>query len=266
MQKTVISHFYNEEYLLPWWLNHHKAIFDHGIMIDYASTDRSINIIRELCPSWQIVPSRNAEFDAYECDKEVSDYEGIIKGWRMALNVTEFLYGNYNHLNDSNEDQQIIVGNFVFTDMEDDKLGPVDLDHNVPLHQQRYWGYHHLEDAGGNRSGRSVRRQNRSLQNYPMDYMLHPGRHFGHVAATVDDLVIFYYGWAFANEQGLARKTQIQNRMSKFDIDRNSGGHVATKNDFFNRIRVDHQPKSRDLRQEIDKILKFNKDLTGQEF
>jgi hypothetical protein len=32
---TVISHIFNEEYLLPFWLEHHRTIFDHGIIIDY---------------------------------------------------------------------------------------------------------------------------------------------------------------------------------------------------------------------------------------
>ena len=30
----LFSHIYNEEYLLPFWLNHHKNIFDHGVIID----------------------------------------------------------------------------------------------------------------------------------------------------------------------------------------------------------------------------------------
>ena len=46
-QKTVLCHFYNEEWILPFWLKHHREIFDHGIMIDYNSTDRSVEIIRD---------------------------------------------------------------------------------------------------------------------------------------------------------------------------------------------------------------------------
>ena len=43
---TVISHFYNEEYLLPWWLAHHTKLFDHGILINKGSTDRSVEICK----------------------------------------------------------------------------------------------------------------------------------------------------------------------------------------------------------------------------
>ena len=46
--RLVISHFFDEEFMLPWWLRHHRELFDHGILIDYASTDRSVEICREL--------------------------------------------------------------------------------------------------------------------------------------------------------------------------------------------------------------------------
>ena len=47
MKLTVISGIYNEEYLLPFWLEHHRKIFDHGVIVDWHSTDRSLEIIRE---------------------------------------------------------------------------------------------------------------------------------------------------------------------------------------------------------------------------
>ena len=89
--KSIICHFYNEEYLLPWWLEHHKKYFDYGLMINYKSTDRSVEIINEICPEWQVVDSVNPEFSAAEVDDEVMYYEEQIPGWKIALNVTEFL-------------------------------------------------------------------------------------------------------------------------------------------------------------------------------
>jgi Glycosyl transferase family 2 len=264
--KVVICHFYNEEYLLPWWLKHHKAIFDHGIMIDYASTDRSVEIIQELCPTWEIVPSRNVTFDADACDKEVQDYEGTVKEWRIALNVTEFLYGNYDHLNDSNEDQQYFISNYVFADMEDPAKGPATLDHTIPLYKQRYWGYSEDKHYGRVRPGGTCRRMNRSIHNYPVDYSQHSGRHFPGTQTSFDDLVIFYYQYASVEEPMIDRKLQIKDKMSEFDRNRNSGGHVVTRDAFINRIRVDHQSRSIDLRTELDNILKHNLRITGQEF
>lgn len=88
---TVISHFYNEEYLLPWWLNHHKEIFDHGILINYASTDNSLDIIKSICPSWDVYDSKNLEFAHIAVNDEVMEYEQNIEGYKICLNTTEFL-------------------------------------------------------------------------------------------------------------------------------------------------------------------------------
>jgi hypothetical protein len=132
MRRTVISHFYNEEHLLPWWLNHHKQIFDHGIMIDYHSTDSSMEIIREICPDWELRYTRNKYFDSTPIDQEVMDIEKELEGWRMCLNTTEFLYGNIGHLDDRQEPTQYFIGNYVFVDMEDEIKGPLTLSHDVP--------------------------------------------------------------------------------------------------------------------------------------
>jgi hypothetical protein len=94
---TVISHIFNEEYLLPFWLEHHSQIFDHGIIIDYCSTDRSKEIINKICPGWQVVTTKNLNqngspnFDAVLVDREVKEIELTIDGYKMCLNTTEFL-------------------------------------------------------------------------------------------------------------------------------------------------------------------------------
>src|SRR5688572_7700041 len=89
--RTVLMHFYNEQYLLPWWLKHHVELFDHGVLIDYASTDESPDICRRLAPHWKLVQSQNAIFDEYDVDYEVMEHEAQLPGWKMVLNTTEFL-------------------------------------------------------------------------------------------------------------------------------------------------------------------------------
>ena len=94
---TVISHIYNEEYLLPFWLEHHSKIFKHGIIIDYCSTDSSIDIITKLCPTWKIIKTKNIlngkpNFDAELVDKEVKEIETNVTGYKICLNTTEFLF------------------------------------------------------------------------------------------------------------------------------------------------------------------------------
>jgi len=88
-----IVHFFNEELLLPFWIQHHSPIFDECILIDYSSTDRSASIIERYAPSkWKRIASRNTYFDAQKVDREVEDYESLYPGdWKMALTVTEFL-------------------------------------------------------------------------------------------------------------------------------------------------------------------------------
>ena len=89
---TVITHFHNEEYILPWWINHHKKIFDYGIMINYASTDCSYEICKKLCPPhWKIVQSVNEKFDPYTNDTEVKVHEQSVEGFKITLTATEFL-------------------------------------------------------------------------------------------------------------------------------------------------------------------------------
>ena len=95
---TVISHIFNEEYLLPFWLEHHSKIFDHGIIIDYCSTDNSLAIVKRFCPTWEIIKTTNLNqngtpnFKANLIDIEVSKIEETINGFRIALNTTEFLF------------------------------------------------------------------------------------------------------------------------------------------------------------------------------
>ena len=259
--KTVICHFYNEEWLLPWWLKHHKQIFDHGVMINYASTDRSVEIIKELCPHWAIIDSRNANFaDSVAIDKEVMDIEKVVGGWRMALNVTEFLYGNTDYLKSYVENPaptQYLIGNYVFVDMEDPDRGQTILDHNYPLWKQRYWGYDDFVNNGQPRGG-IMSRMNRSIHNYPVTYS--GGRHWGGTAKSFDDLVIFYYGWADASEGGMKRKTQIATEKA------GTGPHAYNKDQFLDFLRTGHRPISEDLRSEIASILEHNRRITGQEF
>lgn len=87
----LITHIFNEEFLLPYWLKHHVPLFDHGIVIDYESTDNSLDIVRELAPNWEIRKSCNKWFVEPDIGEEVMRIEREIEGWKMVLNVTEFL-------------------------------------------------------------------------------------------------------------------------------------------------------------------------------
>ena len=92
MKTTLLTNIYNEEYLLPFWLHHHKDMFDDIIIVNYYSTDKSIEICKSICPNCKIIQTRNPNFDAEEVDKELMDIENGIDGIKMILNTTEFLF------------------------------------------------------------------------------------------------------------------------------------------------------------------------------
>jgi len=92
MKTTLLTNIFNEEYLLPFWLNHHKDMFDEIIIIDYNSTDNSIKICKSICPKCKIIKTRNQYFSAVEIDSEFMDIENTLEGIKIVLNTTEFLF------------------------------------------------------------------------------------------------------------------------------------------------------------------------------
>jgi hypothetical protein len=178
------------------------------------------------------------------------DIERGLDGWRMCLNTTEFLYGNISYLDDRTEPTQYFVGNYVFVDMEDETKGPLSLSHDIPLHEQRYWGYDEFANNGQFKGG-IMGRMNRSLHNYPVTYK--GGRHWGgnDYTKSFDDLVIFYYGWADSGTAGLKRKTQIKSKI-------NEGGTVHHRDeDTFRGAYTELRNLSKDLREPIKHICSY---------
>jgi len=92
MNITVFSHVLNEEELLPYWLKHHRRLFTHGVILDVGCTDRSMDIIREMCPTWEIIALKPEETYHPNLDVWLIEYhESRFSGWKIALNISEFL-------------------------------------------------------------------------------------------------------------------------------------------------------------------------------
>jgi len=93
MNTTVICHFWNNASILPWWLRLHTGLFRHGVLVDHGASDGSVELIREMAPHWEIRPTRRCTewFDSAAADEEVMAIEAEFSGWKMVLNVTEFL-------------------------------------------------------------------------------------------------------------------------------------------------------------------------------
>lgn len=209
--KTVLTHFYNEEYLLPWWLNHHKKIFDFGILIDYGSTDKSVEICREICPNWQVFSSGNQYFDAASCDFEIEFYERQINDWRIALTVTEFLVGDVDKISlDTKARMQWYIPCIRFTEWNLNER----LDKSKELWQQLTNGIDYKKDPMAN--------QCRSYHNFN-DIKYPTGRHF--LPFNTEDVAIFHYAHCIVGKEMIDRRLQIQNKISEQDKIKMLGTH-----------------------------------------
>lgn len=211
---TLISHFYNEEYLLPWFLERHKNIFNHGIMINYASTDNSVNIIKEICPDWEIVDSRNKYFSAIEIDNEVKDIESKIVGWKIALNVTEHII----ELEELPDLKNHVFGIFCYKmiDTEPNILPTYD----KPLVEQKNIATNHCTNIGSagiryvhsfDKGNYTTGRHNFTSSNGPI--------------TTLSNSRIAKYVFSPWNESFIKRKLQISNKICETSIKLGMGGH-----------------------------------------
>ena len=209
MKKTVTLHFYNEEFLLPWWLEHHKKIFDHGILINYSSTDRSIEICNQLCPTWEVINSANSDFSVESLDTELTKIESTVDGWRCSLSVSEFLVGRISRLNDT-PNNQLIVPTVTFMDFNPGGY----LNEGKPL-----W---HQLTQGVLPSIHPTFRRPRSVHNKIVDYPKW-GRHWDPSLINVNDLFIFHFGNCISTPELLARRLQIQHRIPEKDKIRGFG-------------------------------------------
>jgi hypothetical protein len=197
---TVLCHFYNEEYLLPFWLKHHGSMFDHGIMIDYHSTDGSVELIKKLCPTWEIRTSRNTQFNAYSVDREVMDIETQISGYKIALNVTEFLIASKPFERTEADkcfriESYIVIPDSSQTEPKDEKEF---ISHIDKLAFQTERGYRAMHSY--------------SNGNYNV------GRHSSyHPSETISSLFIVWCGFYPWNEKTLKRKLQIKDHIPESD-------------------------------------------------
>lgn len=239
MKRTVVAHLYNEEYLLPWWLNHHRQVFHHGILIDYHSTDRSREIIQAICPTWEIRTSRNQVFDAKLVDDEIMDIERSIDGWRMCLNITEHLIGDYTILDHATDDQ-LLVPCLTLIDRDSSEFS-----YNLPLYEQY--------SQGTNWNQAFFMRQARSIHKTPLDYYntVGVGRHFDR--ANCYDLAVLYYGWCPFNQRAIQRKISMGDNMD--DTVQHGRHHITNETELSERFVKEILPWATDQRPLLDQYI-----------
>lgn len=227
---TVIAHFHNEEYLLPWWIEHHLKFFEHGILINHHSTDKSIEIIRSLAPSWEIIDTKLNSFDAFLNDLEVMSIENKVEGWKIALNITEFLIPSI----PLNSIKNLLIKEglngctatgFIICD-ENLDFQP---SYNYPLPLQKHYGINdNLITDPAVRAKLKIGpfpERNRFFHKNSIG-AYHPGRHksfLPEAAHRTPLLTIFHYAYAPWNQSFLKRKMAIGSRVSSEDIKRGWG-------------------------------------------
>lgn len=92
MKTTLITNVLNEEFFITPFLRHHRHLFDHGIIIDYGCTDKTIEIAKKIVPKWDIVSPKVPRFHGHGDVENIHHVEKDVVGWKMALNVTEFIF------------------------------------------------------------------------------------------------------------------------------------------------------------------------------
>jgi len=243
MQLTIISHIFNESFLLPFWLNHHTQIFDHGVIIDYGSTDGSLDICRDLAPHWEVVRSRDDLFYAEGCDQQVMEQERRFPDWKMALNVTEFLFHPDPHRYLEEFDQEYPGAPALWTRsymmVDPIEMREVPVDPTVPLVLQRHHGIPAPDGWGRER-----------LLHRAADGRYYPGRHQSALPGlNREDLLLLWYNYS-PYEQIKHRKLQIQKQLPQSDIDLGRGHHHIRTEEQLDAEYVEVAARTTDLQQD----------------
>ncbi|MBT5302219.1 MAG: glycosyltransferase family 2 protein, partial [Tateyamaria sp.] len=239
-------HFYNEAKMLKWWIPHHTELFDEGILINHSSTDGSVDICRSIAPHWRVIDTELTDFNAIENDLEVMKHEATVDGWKMVLNVTEFLVCKPNRLDlilkdmKSNNISCLQTRGVIMVDSKPDVLAS----EKKSLVQQKCQGYiedkhpyhggklallrdlyYHLEIASGKRRSRLGYRNRIIHSHLTGDYGV--GRHgTNHNIGSISEPVYtFWYGFSPWDQQMILRKQQIKERIPKEDSKKNMGFH-----------------------------------------
>ena len=210
-KSTLLTNIFNEEYLLPFWLNHHKNMFDEIIIIDYNSTDKSVEICKSICPECKIIKTRNKYFEAEQIDKEFMDIENNIEGIKIVLNTTEFLFCETSV-------KDIFIDNSCPYSYAINATSPYSLNtYNINNSYELFSNLLNDDIAYHND------RRTRQIHNFPNgNYTI--GRHTtNNMSFPTNKAHIIWFGYYPMNDNLLKRKLQIQQNIPQSDKDKRLG-------------------------------------------
>lgn len=213
---VIISSFYNEEYLLPWWLEHHKNIFEHGVLFNYYSTDKSVEIIKSICPTWDIRNTYNKDWDFKDNDNEFMAAEEEFSGYKIVLTTTEFLVGKLPDLSKDLTCYAIPFFRLVDKDPDDKPT------YDKPLIEQKKDGF----------IDKSIMR--RFLHNYP-DGQYSVGRDKSKLKSKDIEMQIYKYVYSPWTEEFIQRKLSMRSYVNPKNIEKGWGVHHTWNLDRLNK-------------------------------
>lgn len=244
MKTTLLTNVYNENYLLPFWLYHHKYMFDQIIIVDYNSTDNSTEICKNICPDCKIIKTKNSCFDATKIDQEFMELENDIEGIKIVLNTTEFLFCKKN-----------IKEYFLKENISYDILCFSPYSKNFIEVKNNFEFYSNLlnEDVLFHQDRLTRQLHNFSNGNYTI------GRHSTlNPKIETKELFILWAGFYPLNEKTLNRKLQIQTKIPNSDIRKGFGKHhITDRNNILikNKIKWETGEKIENILPELKFIL-----------
>jgi hypothetical protein len=233
----LISHFYNEELFLPYWLRHHKKIFKKGILINNNSSDNSVNIINEIAPDWEILNSPSKEYKAEEMNTFIEGIESKFKNdLKIVLNTTEFLmiedFENFFEIT-KNPNTKFWVSTALMVDKYPETIVKNDL-----INQKNFGIWHDQLNVFRLNKKFALGKVSRArlLHNLPKGEYL-PGRHLSYIknikriSPKVAYIRWYYYSpW---NNKFIERKLNVSKNLSQDDLKKGYGsGHFHDKESY----------------------------------
>jgi hypothetical protein len=201
---TLISHIYNEEFLLPYFIDRHYDKFENGIIVDFGSTDHSRKILAAKAPRWKVIDSPIEEFHANSLDELISNIDADIEGVRIVLTAAEYLIGDPHFVK-----SQEIIPTISLVALP----GDIPFQQGRPFHEQCTWGIPVRDPVEDKRSEWLSRRPGRSIHDHQIDYPL--GRHFQ--LRGESNLLIYRVSNCLISDEMIKRRLQIQTKIPDSD-------------------------------------------------
>jgi hypothetical protein len=202
---TLISHIYNEEFLLPFFIERHYGKFEQGIILDYGSTDGSLRILNELAPNWSIIDCSEEAFDALKLDALVHSIEEKISGICLVLTITEFFVGDPRFIT-----SEMVLPSYSFLRKE----GEPGIQAGQRFHEVYKTGISPFHVASEANTEWFMRMKGRKMKGSKEKYPI--GRHYEVLGDT--PFLIYRVANCLACDEMIERRLQIQKKIPLDDI------------------------------------------------